>query len=97
MTFPKMGAGKDFWNSEKTDQFIALWESKPCLYDSAREDYHDRNITKKAREEIATAFGISGELVLNIFDVKQLAYLCILIVLCSIIRVLNFVFRTGYC
>ena len=47
ITFSKMAAGKDFWNSEKTGQFIALRESKPCLYDTTREDYHDRNITKK--------------------------------------------------
>ena len=65
-----MAASKHFWNSEKIDQFIELWETKPCLYDTTREDYHDRNIKKKAREEIATALGISCEPVLNILDVK---------------------------
>lgn len=52
---------KDFWTSEKTDLFIELWESKPCLYDTTKETYHDRNVKKRAREEIAQALGTEGE------------------------------------
>lgn len=36
----------------KTEQFITLWESKPFLYDTTKEECHDRNSKKKTREEI---------------------------------------------
>ena len=53
----KMAAGKEFWNSERTEEFIALWESKLCLYDTTKEEYHNRNAKKKAREEMAQMLG----------------------------------------
>lgn len=52
---------KDFWSSVKTELFIELWESKPCLYDTTKETYHDRNVKKRAREDIAQALGTEGE------------------------------------
>ena len=69
----KMAAGKEFWNSDRTEQFIALWESKPCLYDTTKEEYHNRNAKKKAKEEIAKALGITGE---SASLIKTISFAC---------------------
>ena len=52
------------WDKEKTEQLISLLEERPCLYNTKLKVYFNRDLRKKAHEEIAEAVGLSGKTVL---------------------------------
>ena len=45
------------WTTEMIDRLIDLYEERPCLYNTKMKEYHDRDLRKKALEEIAECFG----------------------------------------
>ena len=38
-----------------------MFEARPYLYDITLKDYSNRDVKKKAMEEIASTFGLTGE------------------------------------
>ena len=54
------------WTTEMIDRLIDLYEERPCLYNTKMKEYHDRDLRKKALEEIATALDVSGEFIIRI-------------------------------
>ena len=53
------------WTVNKIEQFIDLYEQRPCLYNTKMKEYHDRDIRKKAMEEISGVLEVSGEYPMN--------------------------------
>ena len=49
------------WSVETIGKLIELKEERPCLYNTKMKEYHDRDLRKKAMDEISTAMEISGE------------------------------------
>ena len=47
------------WTVNKIEQFIDLYEQRPCLYNTKMKEYHDRDIRKKAMEEISGVLEVS--------------------------------------
>ena len=48
------------WTLEKVEEFIELYEERPCLYNTTMKDYHNRCARKKAIDELATSLEVSG-------------------------------------
>jgi len=53
-------ARKFEWTNEKTEMLIDGYESRPCLWDTTCQDFHDRELKRKARDELATALAATG-------------------------------------
>lgn len=51
------------WTDEKTYDLIAMFEARPCLYNTSLKEYSNRDVKKKAIEEIVAAFGMTGEVI----------------------------------
>ena len=49
------------WTAELIDRLIELYQERPCLYNTKMKEYHDRDMRKKALEEIATAIEVPGK------------------------------------
>ena len=49
------------WSVETIGKLIELYEERSCLYNTKMKEYHDRDLRKKAMDEISTAMEISGE------------------------------------
>ena len=43
---------KKKWSTEETNKLIDAYEARPCLWDVYRPEYHDRQVTSKAKAEI---------------------------------------------
>ena len=49
------------WTEEHIDELIALYEDRPCLYNTKSRNYFNRDLRRKALEEIGTAIGSNGK------------------------------------
>ena len=49
------------WTDVNTEKLIELFKSFPCLYDTTKKEYHDRNKKKSAHESISASLGITGK------------------------------------
>ena len=49
------------WTDEQVEHLIALFEERPCLYNTKIKTYFNRDLKKKANEEIAEALSITGK------------------------------------
>ena len=45
------------WTDERTERVIALFEERPCLFNTKIKDYSNRDKKGKAYDEIANAMG----------------------------------------
>ena len=65
------------WTESNTEKLIELFKSYPCLYDTTKKEYHDRNKKKSAHETMAVNFGITGKYHINMCDrLYTIAYWC---------------------
>ena len=46
------------WSSEDVEYLIELWKSYECLHNTKSKVYHDRDVRKKALEEIKAKLDI---------------------------------------
>ena len=49
------------WTDERVEDLIALFEERPCLYNTKIKTYFNRDLKKKAIEDITEAPGITGK------------------------------------
>ena len=49
------------WSDEGIEQLISLLEDRPSLYNTKIRAYFNRDLRKKAHEEIAEAMCLSGK------------------------------------
>lgn len=49
------------WKDERVAELIDLYQDRPCLYNVKSKDYFNRDLRKKALEEIAKAIGTTGK------------------------------------
>ena len=49
------------WTPESVSELIALYEDRPCLYNTKAKEYFNRNLRNKSLEEIAKKLGKTGE------------------------------------
>ena len=49
------------WTAEKVSELIDLYENHPCLYNTKRGDYSNRDARSEAVEAIASTLRITGK------------------------------------
>ena len=49
------------WDKDRTERLISLVEERPCLYNMKLKIYFNRDLRKRAHEEIAETIGLSGK------------------------------------
>ena len=64
------------WGDEQIEQLIALFEDRPCLYNTKLNTYFNRDLRKKAHEEIAKAMGLPDKKYMYVCIAVQAYLLC---------------------
>ena len=49
------------WTAERVSELIDLYENHPCLYNTKRKDYSNRNARSEAIEAIASTLHVTGK------------------------------------
>jgi hypothetical protein len=50
------------WSVESEEKLVDLWEERPCLYDISCKEYSNRDIKRKALDDIGAALSMPGNL-----------------------------------
>jgi len=49
------------WTDAEIVRLISMYESHPCLYDPANENYRNRDVKRMKETEVAAALGKPGK------------------------------------